>query len=70
MITYEVQITNRKAEKILKQLEELNLIKLFKRKKESPRISVADLAGTLSTEVTEALQKHITESREAWEKRT
>ena len=65
MTTIEIQVTNDKALKLIKDLEALQLLRIVKhRKKKSAKLS--ELAGALPSEVAEEMQKYITECRNEW----
>lgn len=64
-----VQLLNKKAMKLLKELEDLHLIKLGEIKGPSSDIKLSELfRGKLSDETAEALHKHVTQSRDEWER--
>ena len=67
MQTIIVEIINQKALKLLKDLEGLNLIKVVSDKKSSPSLS-AKFKGKLSKKTAKALQKHVSDTRNEWEK--
>jgi len=73
MDTYIIEITNSKAYKLLKDLEDLNIIKVLKkdRVKKTPEVatsSTADFRGALklSKEKFEDFQRHAQEIRKEW----
>jgi hypothetical protein len=67
MQTVIIQLTNQKALRLLEELEELHIIKVLK-KNINPQEKLSDkYAGKISSELTEKLQKHITESRNQWD---
>lgn len=68
MKTIIVEINNNKAYKILKSLEELELIKIVK-KKISPTTKRKTYSGTLPAEVADELQDYVSESRSEWHQR-
>jgi len=68
MKTIIVEINNNKAYKILKNLEELQLIKILKGKVSS-KPNIKKYAGALPTEVADQLQDYVSESRSEWHKR-
>ncbi len=68
MKTIIVEINNNKAYKILKSLEELQLIKILKRKVSSPPKS-KNYGGALPAEVADELHEYVSESRSEWHKR-
>lgn len=69
MNTLKIKITNAKAYKLLKDLEDLNLIKILKNNP-SKTISLSEkYAGKLSAAVAKDIQKYVSNSREEWEER-
>jgi len=67
MQTVIIQLTNQKALRLLEELEELHIIKVLK-KNINPEEKLSDkYAGKISSELTEKLQKHISESRNQWD---
>lgn len=69
METILVQVNSKKAYKLLKNLEELQLIKLL-RKSEKPSQKLSEkYAGKLPADVAEEIQSYVTESRNEWGKR-
>ena len=67
MQTVIIQLTNQKALRLLEELEELHIIKVLK-KNINPEEKLSDkYAGKISSELTEKLQKHISESRSQWD---
>ena len=66
METIVIQITNNKALKLLQELEELNLIKLLKRKADTSQTLSEKYAGKLSSSTVDKLQEHIKQSRNEW----
>jgi len=67
MQTVIIQLTNQKALRLLEELEELHIIKVLK-KNINPEEKLSDkYAGKISSEITEKLQKHISESRSQWD---
>ena len=67
METIVVQITNNKALKLLKELEELHLIKLLKRNADTSQKLSEKYAGKLSADTVEKLQEHLQQSRKEWD---
>lgn len=67
MKTIIVEINNNKAYKILKSLEELQLIKIVK--KICPPTKSKTFAGALPNEVAEELQDYVSKSRNEWHER-
>jgi hypothetical protein len=65
MQTIIVQLTHQSAMKLLKDLEELRVIKLLVR--DASAEPLADrFAGKLSSELAEQLQRYIRQSRDEW----
>lgn len=77
MDTLLIQLTNNSAYKLLKDLEELNLIKVLKinsgsqeeELKSIPRKKASDFKGILSSELVDQMQTYLKESREEWQQR-
>jgi hypothetical protein len=67
METIIIQLTNQKALKLLKELEELNLIRLLQKKGSLRRGRSVKYAGKLSDSGAGKLHEQITRSREEWE---
>jgi len=66
MTTIEIQVTNNKTIKLLKDLEELQLLKIVrKRKRKTAKLS-EQFSGSLPLSVAEEMQKYIVESRDEW----
>jgi len=66
--TIVVEINDNKAYKILKNLEELQLIKILKQTvSASPKPK--NYAGALPAEIADQLQDYVSESRSEWHKR-
>lgn len=70
METILIQINNSKAYKLLKNLEDLNIIKLISKPTESKQKLSEKYAGklNLSDEEFNKFQNHISESRNEWDK--
>jgi hypothetical protein len=68
METITIQLLNQKALKLLKQLEELHLIKVMKREKKSSQKLSEQFRGKLSRKTAEVLQKQIAQSRKEWDR--
>ena len=63
METLVIQINNRKAYKLLADLEDLHILKVIKRTTNQP-LSLSDkYAGKLSADTTNALQDYVKQSR-------
>lgn len=70
METITVELNNKKAFNLLKELEELGIIKIHPSKKEvSSKDKASKYRGFMSKNTADAFLKHIDESREEWEKR-
>ena len=70
METVLVQLTNAKALTLLKDLEDLNIIKLISKSVSKKEKISEKYAGKLPTYVAEEFQNYVSESRGEWEKRT
>ena len=70
METILIQLTHRKALKLLLDLEELQLIRVLKKNVHTEQKLSDKYAGKLSQEIGEQLQQHITQSRKEWERNT
>ncbi|MFD1167456.1 hypothetical protein ACFQ2C_17825 [Sphingobacterium daejeonense] len=68
METLLIQINNKKAYEILKNLEELNVIKVLN-KDISQRYFQKKYAGKLPSELADKLHEEIEKGRKEWEKR-
>jgi hypothetical protein len=69
METILIQLNNNKAYQLLKDLEELNIIKLLSQPLEDKQMRSEKYSGKLNLSDNEfnAFQNHITESRNEWE---
>jgi len=70
METVLVQINNKKAYKLLEELEDLRVITVLKKSKEPAQKLSEKYAGKLPSNIADDLQKHVTQSREEWEIRS
>ncbi|HUH75424.1 MAG TPA: hypothetical protein VLZ75_13600 [Chitinophagales bacterium] len=70
METVLVQINNKKAYKLLEDLEDLNIITVLKKNKQPNQKLSEKYAGKLPAEIAEELQNHVSQSREEWNKRS
>ena len=70
METVLVQINNKKAYKLLEELEDLRVITVLKKSKEPAQKISEKYAGKLPSNIADDLQKHVTQSREEWEIRS
>lgn len=67
MQTVIVQLTHQKALKLLEELEEMHILKVVK-KNINPGEKLSDkYSGKLSSDLTDKLKKHITDSRNEWD---
>ncbi len=66
METILIQINDVKAYKLLEDLEELHIIKVLKKSKQTHQKLSEKYAGKLSTEVAEELQNYVSQSRNEW----
>lgn len=64
-----IEPTNRKAAKLLHELEELNLIKVLKTDVKPDEKLSEKYAGKLPLEVADELQTYVIESRNEWNTR-
>jgi hypothetical protein len=70
METVTVEVKNKKAMNLLKELEELDIIKIRKpAEKVSSKDKASKYRGVISPIYAEVLLKHTKESRKEWEKR-
>lgn len=67
METLLIEITNKKAYRLLKDLEDLNIIKVLEKNSEPQQKLSEKYAGKLPSDVAEDLQKYITKSRKEWD---
>jgi hypothetical protein len=64
MDTLVIELTNSKAYKLLQDMEELNLIKVVKKK-----VKISDLRGKLATAMTnEEIDEQLKKMREEWQR--
>lgn len=70
MQTVLVQVNNDKAYKILEDLESLNIIKVLKRSFEPKEKLSEKYAGKLPSDIADALQDYVTQSRKEWNKKS
>jgi hypothetical protein len=69
METVLVQINNKKAYKLLEELEDLSIITVLNKSKQSvPKLS-EKYGGKLPSSIADDLQKQATQSREEWTSR-
>jgi hypothetical protein len=70
METVLVQINDKKAYKILKNLEEFQVLKILEKVMQPPQKLSEKYAGKLPSDIAEELQNYVTESRNEWNSRT
>lgn len=64
MDTLVIELTNSKAYKLLQDVEELNLIKVIKKK-----VKISELRGKLTTKMTnEEIDKQLNDLRNEWQR--
>lgn len=69
METVLVQINNRKAYRLLEDLEDLHILKVLK-KSISPQQKLSEkYAGKLPADIADELQNYVTQSRDEWNNR-
>ncbi len=68
METVTVELINQKALKLLKDLEELNLIRVSETTAVPKQKLSEQFRGKLSNETAEELHRHVIESRNEWER--
>jgi len=66
MKTVLVQINNNKAYKLLKDLEDLNIIKLLEQRILPKQKLSKKYAGKLPSDIADQLQDYVTQSRSEW----
>lgn len=62
-----IEITNKKAYRLLKDLEDLNIIKVLEKNGEPQQKLSEKYAGKLPSDVAEDLQNYITKSHKEWD---
>ncbi|OQX82019.1 MAG: hypothetical protein B6D64_01305 [Bacteroidetes bacterium 4484_276] len=67
MDTVIIQLTTPKTMRLLKELEELNLLRVLKRSISSKTKLSDKYAGKLPVNIGDDLQKHIEQSRKEWD---
>ena len=67
METMLIELTNQKAAKLLKDLEDLKLIRVLKKESAAPVKLSGKYRGILSEKQGRALNKHIQEMRNEWD---
>ena len=68
METVLVQIKNKKAYKLLRNLEDLHIIKLIKKKHSGDQKLSDKYRGALSGKVADELHEYVDQSRSEWDK--
>lgn len=68
METLTIQIKNNKAYKLLKNLEELKIIKVLRDNVTSKQKLSEKYAGRISSDAANNLQKHVLEIRKEWQR--
>lgn len=66
MKTVLVQINNNKAYKLLKDLEDLNILKVLEQSSLPKQKLSKKYAGKLSSSIADQLQDYVTQSRSEW----
>ncbi|HRY33573.1 MAG TPA: hypothetical protein P5531_11445 [Bacteroidales bacterium] len=66
MDTLIIQLTNQKAYKLLKQLEDLHLIRVLKKNIQSTQKLSEKYAGKLPSDIADELQQYVAKSRDEW----
>lgn len=69
METVLVQINDKKAYKLLEDLEDLQIIKVLKKSIQPQQKLSEKYAGKLPSDVADELQNYVNESRNEWNKR-
>lgn len=64
-----IQLTNQKAVKLMRELEELHLIKVLKENFDSAKNLSEKYAGKLPANIADEFQKYVSQSREEWNNR-
>ncbi|OQX80973.1 MAG: hypothetical protein B6D61_01280 [Bacteroidetes bacterium 4484_249] len=67
MDTVEIQLTTPKTMKLLRELEELHLLRVLKKNISDKTKLSKKYAGKLPINIAEDLQKHIEQSRNEWD---
>jgi uncharacterized protein YqeY len=70
METVLIQINNKKAYKLLEDLEDLHIIKVLKKSIQPKEKLSEKYAGKLPDDVAEKLQNEVTQSRNEWNNRS
>lgn len=67
MNTLTIEVTDKRAYKLLKDLEDLHLIRVIAEAIKPRQLLSEKYAGKLPSEVADNLQNHIIQSRKEWE---
>ena len=70
METVLLQIKNKKAYRILEDLEDLNVIKVLEKSLQQEQKLSEKYAGILPAEIADQLQNYVTKSRNEWNNRS
>ena len=70
METVLVQINNKKAYKLLEDLEDLNILKVLNKNIHPKQKLSEKYAGKLPSDIADELQNYVTQSRNEWNKRS
>jgi len=65
METITIQVNDKKAYKLIRDLEDLNIIKVIKNIKTEKKLS-EKYAGKLPSDIAEDLQNYVSQSRKQW----
>ncbi len=69
METITLEIIDKKALPLLKELEKLDLIKIQKREEQRPKEKLSQrFAGKLGAQTGDELEEHVNQSRNEWER--
>jgi hypothetical protein len=70
METVLVQINDKKAYKLLENLEDLRILKVLKGMMQPPQNLSEKYAGKLPSNIADDLQNYVTQSRQEWNRKT
>jgi len=70
MKTLVIQLTNKKAYRLIEELEALQLIRVLKKSMEPNKKLSDKFAGKLPKNVADKLQKYVNKSRDEWSSRS
>ncbi len=68
MDTMTIELTNQRAYKLIKSLEELHLIRVLKETTKPQQKLSEKYAGKLPSKIADQLQEYVTQSRNEWDK--